>query len=177
MKKYFALLLVLLGTGCAQKITAIKDDTDNKTSSEAGYLLISFDTNTELHKIFIDGPENFMFTQQHLKSGTNYIIAELPQGKYTFENVRLSRYYYFELDDESWEFDIIPGKVNYVGNFNFEFGFFGSKILLENQSSEALRFIEKEYPKLYQSSELVYSGPGEDSFFQYAHKVAGEAKL
>ncbi|WP_434927752.1 hypothetical protein [Shewanella sp. HL-SH2] len=174
MNPCLVLLLAMLMAGCAQKITAINTDQDKKLDTLMGYLLISIDTNSKLDSISIDGDSDFIFTEENLQPGSNFIIAEIPAGAYSFERIKLNRYYYYSLTDGIWNFTVEAGKINYIGNFNIEIKFFGSKMLLENQSSEALRYIEAKFPNIYQSRELVYSGPGNDDFFSFAREMTKE---
>jgi hypothetical protein len=184
MKMLFPLVILfgLLNAGCAQKIVTINTDVDKTLDNKTGYLLMSVDTNVSLHSISIGGEKRLRLTAKNLKLGSNYIMVDIPAGTYEIEDVKLSKYYHISLEDGLWRFTINPGEINYIGNLNIEvvtnlFTLQGARAILENQSTEALLFLEHKFPNIYQARKLSYAGPGEDDFFQYARQLkAGVAK-
>lgn len=177
MKQF--LLLICVGwllSGCIQPISKLKNDQDRPLDSNTGYLLMSVDTNVDLHSIMLSGTKYLQLTAQDLKFGSNYIMVDVPAGDYEISDIKLNRYLVIELTDDMWNFHVEPGKINYIGHLSVDaiwsyYSFDGVRAILENQSTNALEYLERHFPKIYQARGLNYAGPGEDHFFEYARKV------
>lgn len=180
--KLFIQFMLLFGllSGCAQPIAKLKNDQDKPLDANTGYLLMSVDTNISLHSIFIGGTKYLKLTEQDLKSGSNYIMVDVPAGDYEITDIKLNRYLKIILDDDMWGFHVEPGKINYIGHLSVDalwslFSFDGVHALLENQSTSALEYLERNFPNIYQARPLHYAGPGEDHFFEYVSQMKTEA--
>ncbi|MCB5213919.1 hypothetical protein LHL18_10505 [Rheinheimera aquimaris] len=168
----FFLLLVLLLTGCSSQVRSIKTDVFAPLAHNQGYVLLGIETNNDLDYILIDGPKRIRLSCDDLRAGTNYLLVDLPAGTYTIEKVRLARYWKFDLDEaDYWQFSIEAQKISYVGHFEFVsngvwWNMF-ARLELVNRSSEALVFMEQNFPEILSGFNLVYKGPGQDPFFEY----------
>lgn len=176
MRRLLLLSCALLLSACASKVTNIKEDRDTLSKADEGYLLIGIETNRSLKAIYIDGPKSLVLTAEDIRSGSNYILANLPLGDYTITRLNLSHYSFlkFDNDEESWQFTLAPNKVNYVGHLDITtVGYWNTRshIVLENRSSEALQYMEQNFPTILSGRSLNYGGPGEDSFFDYLEQT------
>ncbi|MGW7677615.1 hypothetical protein [Shewanella sp. S23-S33] len=177
MKQFLLPICVCwLLSGCIQPISKLKNDQDIPLDANTGYLLMSVDTNIDLHSIIIGGTKSLKLTEQDLKWGSNYIMVDVPAGDYDINDIKLNRYLKIELTDDMWNFHIEPGKINYIGHLSVDalwslYSLDGVKAILENQSTSALEYLEVNFPQIYKVRELNYAGPGEDHFFEYARKI------
>lgn len=171
-------LLLLFLTSCATKVSSLKEDKDIQLNAESGYLLLGIETNRSIKSIHINGPQNIIITHEDLKAGTNFVFTNLPVGKYTITKIKLDHYWRVRLDEEElWEFELSPQSVNYVGHLELKqaiYWFLGGTTELVNRSSEALEFLEKDYPNILANRELFYGGPGEDNFFALLRDLEGK---
>ena len=164
MRRLLLLSCALLLSACASKVTNIKEDRDTLSKADEGYLLIGIETNRSLKAIYIDGPKSLVLTAKDIRSGSNYILANLPLGDYTITRLNLSHYSFlkFDNDEESWQFTLAPNKVNYVGHLDITtIGYWNTRshIVLENRSSEALQYMEQNFPTILSGRSLNYGGP------------------
>ena len=180
--KSVLLLFLLAGLfSCAQQVTSISTDVDVKMEEGDGYLLIGVDTNRILREIYISGEKSLLLSSQDLKKGTNYILINVPAGEYQLERVRFSRRTRVELSssDYHWKFNVAPGVVSYVGHLDVEtqgftwlyFSNLRSHLELENRSSDALVFMEENFPTILNNRWISYQGPGNDPFFDYLKQL------
>jgi hypothetical protein len=165
------LLLLILITSCATKVTSLKKDVDLELKVDAGYLLVGVDTNAELESVFIYGADNLRLTQEDLRQGTQFILIDLEAGDYHFDKVRLNHFLDLGLEEGYWDFSIKPGVISYVGHLEVKTQSFlwysvNSEIELVNRSSEALVFMETQFPNILQNRTLHYAGPGKDPFLR-----------
>ena len=172
---FIALLSVLLLSSCATSVSSIKSDATNvenaKSLNDRGYLLIGVETNRSLKNIFIIGEENIKLSHEDLRMGTNYILIDLAAGDYLISNIALNDYQKLLLDDkDNWRFEIKPKTISYIGHLELASrGFFnrGIRIELVNRSTEALEFMEDNFPTILSAQEMHFGGPSEDYFFRY----------
>ena len=178
MRVLSIVVLLSLLTACATKVTSIKRDFDRSLGKDKGYLLLGIETNRDLKSIMVAGPEDIMLTSADMKKGTNYILIDLKAGNYTFDKVMLDNYWRIWLDDEDyWTFEVMPNQISYVGHLEIaRRGFWGGTTYAElvNRSSEALEFLEENYPTILANRSIAYGGPGDDSFFQFLGESAKE---
>jgi len=171
MQLSLIMFIIVLLQGCASKVTSIKQDQDKELTNDKGYLLLGIQTNLNLKSIRIDGPQNIELSSKDIKEGSSYFLLDLAVGQYTLDQLKLNRYWRRELaDEEHWQFDVMPGKINYVGHL--EVTTWGNwypttKAELVNRSSEALEFLEEKFPNILTNRSISYGGPGQDSFFEY----------
>ncbi|MFB0981898.1 MAG: hypothetical protein QMC62_13410 [Alteromonadaceae bacterium] len=178
MQLSLIIVIMLLLQGCANKVTSIKQDQDKELTNDKGYLLLGIQTNLDLKSIRIDGPENIELSSKDIKEGSSYFLLDLAAGQYTLDQVKLNSYWRRELTDEDyWQFDVMPGTINYVGHLELEtWGkwYPTTHAELVNRSSEALEFLEEKFPNILTNRSISYGGPGQDSFFEFLanqHKV------
>lgn len=165
------LFFLLLFSGCISKVTSITQDKVKILTPDKGYLLLGIETNLDLKSIRILGQEYIELSPKDLKEGSNYFLLDLEAGRYTIDQVKLNNYWRRKLtDDEYWQFEVIPGKINYVGHLEINTWGHWSPITsteLVNRSSEALELLEEKFPNILTNRSLIYGGPGEDVFFDF----------
>lgn len=179
MKNLICVFLLIILAGCSSTAENIKLDQDNITNIDNGYLLLGIDTNRDLKSIRLSGAASIELTHKDISADADYILIQLPAGQYTFNKIDLDRYFYLDFDEEKlWDFSVKSGKINYVGHLElFNRGFFSRSINIEllNKSSQALEFMEEQYPNILNARQITYTGAGEDSFLDFAHTPrAGE---
>jgi len=159
----------------ATKVKPLIDSEQKLLGDDKGLLLIGLETSRDLKSIHLSGPTNIILTSEHIKSGSQYLLVDLKAGIYTIKKIRLDNVRYLKFKDtENWEFSIKPGVINYVGHFELvQMGFFassGAAVELVNRSSEALQFLQLEYPSTLKRNRIKYAGPGEDDFFDFLYR-------
>ena len=162
--------------GCAQSVTSIKQDKTKTLDAKKGYLLIGVETTLDLHNILLTGEKRIQFTKQDLKAGSNYILVDIPAGKYQISDVKFGRYMKLELVNGYWDFEVKANKINYIGNLKIKgdhwFGWVSqASVILNNRSTTALTFLGHKFPMLLKAHPLQYGGPGEDHFFDYVYSL------
>lgn len=176
-------IVICILFGCAQKIEGISKDVDKQLTENSGYLLIGIDTNRGLDKLFIGGKKSLMLTDKDLQLGSSYILVDVPAGKYRIDDIKFGRYVSMELEQGYWDFEVKANQVSYIGDLYVKASGFwfveSAQVLLENRSTSALLFLEKNFPNILNSRSLRYSGPGEDKFLEFAEGLskAKEAAL
>lgn len=176
-----ALAALLLLSACATKVENIKQDIQtNQLELGQGYLMMTIETNADLHRIVIGGEKTIEVSQEDVRKGSNHILVALPAGDYYFERVTtntLAGKVYYDFDDEDeeqdWRFSVAPNGISYVGSFrvrNSNWGFYSSFTLI-NQSSQALEYLEENFPALLSNHNVSYQGPGEDAFFDVVKSI------
>ncbi len=159
-------------TSCTMKVSSIKQDVDLALDEDSGYLLLGVDTNVALQNVDIYGADNIRLSQNDLRPGSKFILIDLEAGDYSIRNIRFNVFMKSKLTDGYWDFTVMPGGISYVGhlevNSNFRFWNFNqdSTIELSNRSSEALIFMQQQFPNILTSRTLQYAGPGKDAFLQ-----------
>ncbi len=164
-------------SACAQRVSSIKKDVDIPLENEMGYMLLGVETNLSLDSIFIGGEKSVRLTREDLRSGTKFFLIDMPAGDYYFHKIKLNYWWRFNLDEDYWKFSVSPGVISYIGHMEVDtYGFWPirSKLELENRSSEALEFMEQEFPNILKSRTLTYDGPGEDLFFEKINTLIQE---
>lgn len=160
---------------CATTVTSVKDDKFIKLEQGKGFLLLGIESNRDLKTIFIDGQQSIKLTHKDIRRGTNYLLVDLEAGEYAIERIALDKFWNLNFEnEENWTFTVKPNQINYVGHLevtrrnNFSWILSGQTYTeLVNRSTQALTFMKSDYPNLLSSNELVYGGPGQDSFFQF----------
>ncbi|MFT5164413.1 MAG: hypothetical protein ACI9FJ_003014 [Alteromonadaceae bacterium] len=166
-----ALSFMLLLSGCSTTVTSLKQDKDKVLLQNQGFVLLGIQTNRSLKQVEISGPQNIDLGAKDIKDGTNYLLVDLEAGVYTIERVLLDSYWRTSFDDEEpWTFEVVPGKISYVGHLEIvQRGNWRrrSSTELVNRSSEALEFLADNYPNILANRTVSYGGPGQDRFFNY----------
>ena len=171
----FVLSCFLLVSSCATSVSSIKNDalSVNETNSKVsrGYLLIGVETNRDLKNIFISGMQAIKLSHEDLRFGTNYILINLAAGNYLIDSVALNSYQKLRLaDEENWRFDIKPNTISYIGHLELQSrGFFSlvSRVELVNRSTEAIEFMENDFPTILSARKMHFGGPSDDHFYNY----------
>jgi hypothetical protein len=95
----------------------------------------------------------------------------LPAGHYNIEEINIIYWSDINLKDGFWGVDIKPGQISYVGHLQVRDQRDGYYVELENRSSLALMFLEENFKNLLANRQIVYTGPGQDRFFEYIGKL------
>lgn len=173
-------MVILFISSCASTVETIKDDKKAILSENMGYALIPVSRNTNIHQIRIAGTKYFQLDSTDLKYNKNYLLIALPQGQYTYDEIRLNKYTIidnFSNDEGIWDFTIQAGVINYVGHFNVKnhskmWGTYSLTYEIQNNASVALEYLEKNYPLITKQYQVVYGGPGDDDFFNYVSAIS-----
>ncbi|MCJ8268844.1 MAG: hypothetical protein MJK04_05510 [Psychrosphaera sp.] len=171
MRLVITLFSLLLLSACATTVTSI-DQTQHKTLAQgSGFLLLGIQTNRNLKSLHIDGPKDIILSAKDLKAGTQYLMVDLPVGIYTISKIAIGIYSRVYMDDEeSWQFEVKPNKISYVGHLEIVktgYWYIYVESELVNRSAEALSFLHESYPTILSDHAVTYSGPGNDSFFEF----------
>lgn len=171
--------IFLLLNACASKVTNLKKDTDMKLSEEQGYVLLGIDTNRDLYQILLDGPTRIRLTAEDLAEGDSYILADLEAGEYSLDRLYIDKYRFYRFDeDDNFKFVVKSGRVSYVGHLETVttgFWFPRTYLQLDNRSSQALVFMQEEFPIIASKRKLYYGGPGEDSFIDFEDSMGAKS--
>lgn len=179
-KKTLKISAIFLGTlllnACVSKINTLTNDVDKIIDEDSGYLLLSVSTNFPLHGINIEGEKKLRLSADNLTPGSKYILVDVPAGTYNIDQIKYNNYLYLALDEKLWTFDVKAGEISYVGNLdiytNLQVAWQkAGQPLLKNRSSDALQFMELNFPTLLKARKLKYRGPGEDNFFQFVEQL------
>jgi hypothetical protein len=174
------ILLITITTSCVHSVKPIETDTDVQLEVDYGYLLIGVETNLDLKSLSIFGAKNIKLTRANLRKGTNYFLLEMPVGQYNIEKIELNSWLKTILEGEHYGFEVKSGAINYVGHFKItSFGAWPavfSKHELANRSSEALVFMEQNFPNIFGSRKLLYQGPGDDVFLNRFSHISATKK-
>lgn len=162
--------VALLLAGCVTRVQSIQEDFDSGLDVEQGYLLMAVDSHQRLNEIHIAGPHTFILTSSDLNRGSNYILFKAPAGEYEIKKIDINYFLAFKMKGDSWRFSVKPGVISYVGDLKVRINFWeqSGDFELVNESSEALEFLEENFPDLLSTRMVEYFGPGEDDFFKMA---------
>lgn len=177
MRSLFLLVLACSIFGCATNVTSIKVDADKNLKAGRAYVLLGLETDRDLKKISISGPQNISMSHKDLKQGSNYLLVDLKAGTYTIDRVHLDSYWRVYFKEEYWQFTVSPDQISYVGHLELvNHGYWAThtETVLANRSSEALEFLEDKYPNILANRKLTYGGPGSDNFFDYVQSLKQE---
>jgi hypothetical protein len=166
-------ILILLSSCAVPSMRTLNIDKDIMTSPEEGYLLLGLTTDWAITSIDINGTKAFNIQTFNKFENRNYVLAPLPIGRYEIIKINLPgrRYFEFDNDELAFEFVVKPNAINYVGELRVKKNS-QNRALFEmiNRSSIALEYLDENFPKLLLSRELVYQGPGIDTFFELVRK-------
>lgn len=180
IKKVFYISIIsafcLLVSGCVSKINTLTSDVDKPIDADTGYLLISISTNFPLHSINITGEKNLRLSADDLTAGSKYILVDVPAGRYNIARIKYNNFLYLTLDEEFWTFDVQANEISYVGNLDIYTNLNviwqrAGQPLLKNRSSDAMQFMELNFPTILAARQLRYRGPGEDNFFKFLEQL------
>ncbi|MDX1704846.1 hypothetical protein [Pseudidiomarina sp.] len=179
MRQLWIFVVIVLVAGCATRVSSIRTDEVVPLVGGSGYLLIGVETAHDLNFVDLDGPKSIRLSDKDLRAGTNYILIELPAGVYTISELTLGTSQRFVLDDEdNWQVDVKKQRISYVGHLVVKSrGYWARRasIELENRSSQALEFLEQDFPVILAGYPLDYGGPGKDHFLPYVASQNGSA--
>lgn len=163
----FAAFLVSCGS---TKVSSIKKDVDIPLGENSGYLMLGVELTRNIKSIEISGARNVVLSSEDLEKVRNYFLIEMPAGDYQFDMIRFNRRYRMELKEGYWDFEVKPNEISYVGHLEVRtsgWWFANTFIELENRASDALIFLEENYPNILAAKKVRFRGPGEDKFFEY----------
>lgn len=175
---YFVICVgIFLLTSCASRVSSIKKDVDVTLAPMEGYLMLAVNTNFDLKEIRLVGKSIILLTSEDLKSGSNYILVNLPAGDYHVKNIKLGQYIFNDFEKELWSFQVKENVISYVGHLDMQskgnFFRLNAKIQLLNKSSFALEYLEENFSNILSSRKIQYFGPGEDDFFTAVIEAEG----
>lgn len=173
MRSFLWIVILVFSLGCSTQVSSIKNDQVTSLSADEGYLFLVVDNSNNLYEMHIKGVKNIILTDADLRRNSNYILLKLPEGKYEISEIKLNTYYSVNLKerDKYWSFNIYKNSISYAGHLitkrNYNFYNPGLSLEIENQSSVAMEYLELNFPVLLESTQVNYSGPGEDDFFKF----------
>ncbi|MCW8878491.1 MAG: hypothetical protein OQK04_03525 [Kangiellaceae bacterium] len=172
MKKIIEIMiLTLILSACVTTVVSVNEYREGEIGSDKALVFIVIDTERNLENIKISGPESIMLTSEYLTVGKNYLLFELENGIYTLESAKLGRFWEERLNNEQLlQFEVNQGQVNYTGHLNIYISanrdslLFGMGAELQDCTSKAILYLEKEFPNLISNSQLKYVGNQESNF-------------
>ncbi len=182
MKRIIAistLLLTLLITSCATKLEQFKDNSTLNPAEGKGIVVIAYESDTAIHSLIFKGPTKVAIEHKLYDEKHNFVVTTMPAGTYDIIRTKIyNRHNYINLGsdrDENWKVNITPNKINYIGHFNIDRIGSGYKVQTKNESTEALIFLQENYPSLMSRYPVVYAKDGpRDDFFDYIKNIQGE---
>ncbi|MCW8877271.1 MAG: hypothetical protein OQJ89_05360 [Kangiellaceae bacterium] len=172
-----AVMAIFFISSCATNLNKLTVDKEVELSAESGYVLIGIDSNRDLYRMTLHGPTKVRLSSEDLAEGSNYILSPLEAGEYTIKRLYTSEYINYRFtDDANFKFRVEPGKISYVGHIEMisrGFWFPLTYMQLDNRSSQSFSFMEEKFPNILKSRQMVYGGPGEDRFLEFAQKIQG----
>ncbi len=172
----FALMFLLTPVSALefdqQELIILKGN-DPQLAADEGYLYFPFQSNTELKYILLDHVDSGKSIKfKNISSGENHALLKLKAGKYYWKRIRkeLGNYVYqvrYKKDDH--QFEVKPGKVNYVGNwmFNMQFrnnGMFNIDLTSTNKFSYEWLNYQTHYSQFINQLPLEYVGSVKDMY-------------
>ncbi|AWB67979.1 hypothetical protein C2869_16800 [Saccharobesus litoralis] len=168
---------------CSQTLTPLERDSTKheQTNRLTGFLLFAVQTDSYIKHVNISGILPLRYSPKSAEQGNAYVLAEVPVGYYAFSSVETGVFDIEANDEHLWGFDIDPGVINYVGNLELlsQVKWCDSCFRLElaNKSSFALEYLELAHPELLERTQVVYKGPGQDSFIEFAMAMKAQNTL
>jgi|GEM_PF-5223289 len=145
-----------------------------------GYLAIGFNSNVGLYELLyqpIEGGRNQVLSRQ-VRDDKEIRFYQMPEGEYRLSRFVLYRvidaYHHLTPDEESetWEFEIQPGKVNYLGEIQLHVAPSGrTRVLRMNHGGQFYSYLETQNPDVLEQLEVVYAGHAPDAFFEWANDL------
>lgn len=169
--------LVGAASGCA--LATLPPGATYECAPDEGFLLLGISTPLVVDGIRITGATEGRFAGP-LKDG-DFVLAPVRAGRHRLTGVdwgggcgvhgggwkpcfQLSMTS-TAFDDEGWDLEIAPGRINYVGTLVIEkAGGWRFSLRLANRSSYAAEHLERDYAALIATAPAQYSGFGEDPF-------------
>jgi hypothetical protein len=162
----------MLGCASSGRVVPTNELMPILSTPDTTLLLFAIDSRDRIKTIHISGKNNVVL------SYSPYQFIELEAGSYQITKLTFD-YGYIDLkdldDSEIWQFNVKPGAINYVGHFHLkEHDEDRYSFSLDNKSTSALKYLEKNYPSILQNKKLVYGGLDRDDFFQFVSELAGK---
>ncbi len=184
-KPFFGVLpfvFLCLLSSCTTHLTSVAPGDELTLQPDQGVLMLAIDTYVSLEELHLLGERKLVFSEEDLGRGTNYLIVPVPAGTYHFGPVYLEKSFLRisiqpnKQHLDLWTFEIQPGVINYVGHLEIiNRGYwYTNEMVLLNNSSIAVEFLEREFDSLIDQYGLHYAGPGEDDFFEVVKVQGGQ---
>lgn len=169
------LFFLLFLAGCAGPINPIPQGGSVELLPEQGLLLLAIDTPHALRDIDIRGEQSLFLEEEHLKAGRNYLLVPTEAGEYYFDGVKFI--WALDLDHDNlplWSFRVVPGRTSYAGTFSASDvpAMVLGRFELVNEASMAQEYMEQMFPELLARFPLVFTGVGEDDFYERLQEAA-----
>jgi len=176
------ILVMVFLTSCSSTAPKINQDMDKlKDEHDNGYMLIGIDNSHDIHSLRISGPDKIKLTWEDLEEGKRYFLLEVEAGHYALNDVKFNRWLKAKFKAGKWNFSIKASNVNYVGHLDISFDKYASissaYIQLENRSSEALKYMQSNFPNILKSRRMIYQGPGTDNYLQYFEELTNKGLI
>jgi hypothetical protein len=145
---------------------------------DEGMVILGIQGNTRFERIIITGNRRTEVDYEMLKKADPFVVFTLPAGRYRFDRVWLSDFYYVPVkdntDSEVWDFEVKSNHINYLGNIVVTKergnGFF---LRMHNRSSDALEFLESKYAEKLGQFQLRNAIAKGDDFLAHVSKLKG----
>ncbi|MDE2236190.1 MAG: hypothetical protein KGK44_11690 [Gammaproteobacteria bacterium] len=170
--------LSLLITGCATSLENA-DNFTGKIPKGMGLLVVAVDSTVPLGDLRFKLPDDTFaaVAARHIHEGRTVHFVLLRAGNYLWTRVDVSLGYgmsgWIDLDEahkEHFTFSIQPGVINYPGDFVVVYHS-GYHIELIDRTAMMLQLLSVTQRKIIKNSRLIYTGPGNDIFYDYYEKL------
>jgi hypothetical protein len=168
----YALLLpfISLLASCVTNVQSLKNDVNVPLQEGYGYLLLGVTANRTLEFVQLKGEQWLNLTAYDLRPGSHYFLLNVKAGRYSIRRMQLDAFNRIGLNDESWEFEVYPRQISYVGTLELNTRGFWTAVELVNRSSEALEFMETSFPNILSAWKIAFGGVGQDDFYNMLEK-------
>ncbi|WP_111980280.1 hypothetical protein [Algibacillus agarilyticus] len=172
-KLVFCFVLCLFAVGCSQTLKPMttQQSANSSTSKLTGYILFGLQSDAHIEHINIMGVPPLTYSPKNSLQHNHFILAEIPVGFYAFSSVETGLGLIEADGDHAWSFKIDSQKINYVGHLELQSLFKWChcyRLQLANKSSFAVEYLQQTHTELLQQTDLVYKGPGSDTFIDFA---------
>lgn len=170
--KYSKQLLCLMALIVSSFSSIIAAEKLKPLGKNDGYLLFSVKTQSQIEHIKIRGKKWLNYELKDITDDARYFMTKTQAGDYYFSDIETGLGE-IELDSEvDWSFTVEANAISYIGELKiteYTYSVFSYKELieLENKSSFAIEHIQQNYPKLFNSLKIKYTGPGDDPFIEF----------
>lgn len=175
--------LVILGallTACAANVT----DADQFTGTippGMGILVVTVDTTVAIPVLRLKrATDTFAAVAgRGLPVGRSMHFVLLPAGRYTWDQAEIpcnhmvtkfsAPCYYLDFEKDAatrYTFDVKAGAVNYPGDLQIAY-YWGYRVELIDRTAMAIRDLDASHDDTVRRFGFVYTGPGDDSFYDY----------
>lgn len=165
----FSVTLFMSGCGTTPLVELHPVTNTQVTDQKTSYILFAVQSQAFIERIEFD---QLVYLPGKINHQNAYILAPVPEGTYQFKTIKTGFGSTEIKPEDSWRFQVEPGQINYVGHIEMlslvKWCNYCFRAEIANKSSFALEHIEQHYPELLSNQRVVYKGPGEDPFLEFA---------